>query len=145
MRFKFIPILAQAIGLLMTATAALAASASKPIPESLRPFFAPPAEFAGQFGPYASPLKFYDGRPVSSPAQWPARRAEILQYWHEQLGPWPELLAKPRLVLGEKQDREGVTQYRVQVEIAPGVMQHGFLLLPPARYTGKRPAVLVPF
>ena len=145
MRFKFIPLLTQALALLTTATAALAASASKPIPESLRPFFAPPAEFAGQFGKYASPLKFYDGRPVSSPAQWPARRAEILKYWHEQLGPWPELLAKPRLVLGEKQDREGVTQYRVQVEIAPGVMQHGFLLLPPARYTGKRPAVLVPF
>ena len=82
---------------------------------------------------------------MTSPAEWPARRAEILKYWHGQLGPWPELLAKPRLVLGEKQDRDGVTQYRVQVEIAPGVMQHAILLLPPARFTGKRPAVLVPF
>jgi dienelactone hydrolase len=121
------------------------AVAAPPVPAELQPFFSPPAEFSGQFGRYASPLKFYDGRSVASPAEWPARRAEILSYWHGQMGPWPELLSRPRLELDEKQDRGGVTQYRVQIEIAPGVMQHGFLLLPPARFTGPRPAVLVPF
>jgi hypothetical protein len=61
------------------------------------------------------------------------------------LGPWPELLARPGLELSERQDRDGVTQYRVEIEIAPGVRQHGYLLLPPARFRGPRPAVLVPF
>lgn len=114
-------------------------------PEELRAFFQPPAELAGQFGAYASPLKFNDGRPVRSPAEWPVRRAEILRYWHAQLGPWPELLARPRLELAEVQDRDGVTQHRVEVEIVAGVMLPGFLLLPPERFRGPRPAVLVPF
>lgn len=48
-----------------------------PVPEALRPFFAPPAEFAGQFGAYASPLRYDDGRPVGSPAEWPARRVAL--------------------------------------------------------------------
>ncbi len=96
-------------------------------------------------GAYASPLKFHDGRPVRTPADWPARRAEILRYWHEQMGPWPELLARPRLELFEKQDRDGVTQYRVEIETVAGVMQPGFLLLPPEKFRGPRPAVLVPF
>ena len=123
----------------------LEAAAPVPVPEELRPFFSPPAEYAGQYGAYASPLKFYKGRTVASPAEWPARRAEILAFWHGQMGPWPELLARPALELSEKQDREGVTQYRVAIEIAPGVKQHGYLLLPPARFRGPRPAVLVPF
>lgn len=115
------------------------------IPAELAPFFAPPAEFAGKLDGYSSPLKFYDGRPVRSPAEWPARRKEILDYWHSRMGAWPALLERPKLVLDEKQDRVGVTQYRVQIEIAPGEMRHGFLLLPPVKFTGRRPAVLVPF
>lgn len=118
---------------------------SAEIPADLKTYFAPPAEFAGKLEGYASPLKFYDGRPVRTPAEWPARRKEILEYWHSRMGAWPALLDRPKLVLEEKQDRGGVTQYRVQIEIAPGEMRHGFLLLPPAKFTGKRPAVLVPF
>src|SRR4051794_725441 len=60
--------------------------------KKLEPFFAPPPEFANDFGKYPSPLKFYDGRMVESPADWQSRRAEILKTWHERLGPWPELL-----------------------------------------------------
>lgn len=118
---------------------------SAEIPAELKTYFAPPAEFSGKLEGYASPLKFYDGRPVHTPAEWPARRKEILDYWHSRMGAWPALLDRPKLVLEEKQDRGGVTQYRVQIEIAPGEMRHGFLLLPPAKFTGKRPAVLVPF
>lgn len=120
-------------------------AADWPIPESLRAAFTAPAEHVNQFGKYASPLKFYDGRPVASRAEWPARRAEILRYWHQEMGAWPELLAHPKMILDERQNRAGVTQYRVQIEVAAGVMQPGFLLLPPATFTGKRPAVLVPF
>jgi hypothetical protein len=120
--------------------------AAAELPGSLRPFFAPPAEYAGDWGQFASPLKFYDGRPVNSPAEWPQRRAEILRYWHEQMGPWPELLARPKMELSEKQDRGGgLTQHRVEIEVAPGVMQHGFLLVPAGSGAKRRPAVLVVF
>ena len=116
------------------------------IPEALRDAMAPPAEYANQFGRYASPLKFYDGRPVRSPQEWTARRGEILRYWYEEMGPWPALLPRPKVEFEEKQERvDGVVQHRVQLEVAPGVMQHGYLLLPPKRFAGKRPAVLVPF
>jgi hypothetical protein len=113
------------------------------LPAQLQSFFAPPAEYAGQLGSYVSPLKFYDGRPVASPAEWPARRAEILRYWHEQMGPWPELLARPKLELLANEIRDGINQYRVRIEVAPGVMQHGFLLVPVGNT--PRPAVLVPY
>jgi hypothetical protein len=121
-------------------------AADAPLPDAMRLSFAPPPAYAGQFGAYASPLKFSDGRPVRSAAEWPERRAEILRYWHEQMGPWPELIARPKITLAEKQARDGgVTQHRVEVEVAPGVMQHGYLLLPAAAASERRPAVLVVF
>ena len=132
-----------AVGGLWLAQTGLAQTAG--LPELLCLWFAPPAEFAGKLGAYASPLKFYDGRAVGSPADWPARRAEILEYWQGRMGAWPALIARPKMELAEKQDREGITQYRVEIEIAPGVMQHGYLLLPAAKFRGPRPAVLVPF
>src|SRR5688572_30679163 len=133
------------IAVLLAAAALVRAAPATEVPADLRPFFTPPAEYAGQVGAYASPLKFYDGRPVKSPAEWPARRAEILKYWHEQMGPWPALLARPKIVFSEKQMRGDVTQHRVDVEVAPGAMQHGYLLLPPGSETTRRPAVLVVF
>ncbi|MDO8542140.1 MAG: prolyl oligopeptidase family serine peptidase [Opitutaceae bacterium] len=117
--------------------------AADEIPAALRPFFTPPAEFAGNFGGYASPLKFNDGRPVSALSQWPGRRVEILKYWHEQMGPWPEMLARPKVEVVETHRRGDITQHEVNIEVAPGVMQHAFLLIPDRR--GSRPAVLVPF
>jgi len=116
------------------------------IPADLRPFFTPPPEHADRLGAYASPLTFHDGRPVKSPADWPARRAEILSYWHGQMGAWPELLARPKVTLAEKKERGGgVTQHRVEVEVAPGVRQHGYLLVPAGAAEVRRPAVLVVF
>jgi dienelactone hydrolase len=119
---------------------------AKDVPDSLRPFFTPPPEYVGKLGSYASPLKFSDGRPIKSPAEWPARRAEILSYWHGQMGAWPALVARPKFELSEKQDRgEGVTQHRVEIEVAPGTTQHGYLLVPAGSETTRRPAVLVVF
>ena len=141
---KASPLVFVLLGATCFSTAMEAAAPRENPPAKIASFFAPPPEFAGQFGPYKSPLKFYDGRPVASPAEWPARRAEILKYWHEQMGPWPELLVSPKLELSEKQTRAGgIVQHRVKIEVSPGVMQHGFLLVP----TGDkpRPAVLVPF
>lgn len=134
------------MGCVLANATAQAAGALPPPPESLRRFFVPSPESAPAAENYRSPLRFDDGRPVTSAADWPARRAEILRAWHAQLGPWPELLANPKVVPEERQERGGgVVQQRVQLEVAPGVMQHGYLLFPPAQFKGPRPAVLVVF
>jgi dienelactone hydrolase len=125
---------------LLLATGAAAAGA---VPAELRPFFSPPPEGAPAG---RSPLVFDDGRPVRSPAEWPARRAEIQRAWHARLGPWPELLERPRIDFSERQVRaEGIVQQRVELEVAPGVRQHGYLLTPAGGDAVRRPAVLVVF
>ncbi len=123
-----------------------AAAAAAEVPPALRPFFSPPPEHAALAPGLRSPLLFADGRPVATPAEWPARRAEILAYWHGRMGAWPPLLERPRVELSERQERGGgIVQHRVNLEVAPGVMQHGFLLTPRMGAGEKRPAVLVVF
>lgn len=109
----------------------------------IRPFFQPPATYANDLGKYPSPLPFHDGRTVASAAEWPRRRAEILALWHREMGPWPELLERPKIEFVSQETREGVVRHRISLEVAPGVMQHGYLLVPSGR--SRRPAVLVPF
>ena len=53
---------------------------------TIAPFFRPPPELADNFGAYKSPLTFYDGRSVKSPADWLERRREILAKWHQIMG-----------------------------------------------------------
>ena len=110
---------------------------------SIAPFFKPPAELAGQFGSYRSPLVFDDGRPVKTPADWRVRRQEILGRWHRILGPWPALLERPRIEDLETTRRENFTQRRVRVQIATGQTTEGYLLVPDGQ--GPRPAVLAVF
>jgi hypothetical protein len=105
--------------------------------------FQPPPEYAGQLGRYASPLKFYDGTPVKNPADWPRRREEIRRRWHEIMGAWPELIARPNVEVLETTQREGFTQRKVSIEIAQGQMTPGYILLPPNAQ--KAPAVFVPY
>ena len=78
--------------------------------------FQPLPEYAGQLGAFPSPLKFYDGTPVATPADWPRRREEIRQRWHEIMGPWPALIAQPRVEILETTTREGFTQKKVRVD-----------------------------
>jgi dienelactone hydrolase len=114
------------------------------LPPNLAPFFAPPQEFAGDFGDYRSPLQFADGHTVQNAAEWPARRAEILQSWHERLGPWPALLEKPQIEIRSTERREDFTQHKVRVDIGPGSRQgDGYLLVPDG--AGPFPAVLCVF
>jgi dienelactone hydrolase len=107
----------------------------------LAPFLEPPPEFRGQFGAYYSPLRFADGRVVRTPPDWGRRRKEILKQWHELMGPWPQLLKKPRLEILSTSWRENFTQQRVRIEIAPGQTGEGWLLVPDGR--PPFPAVLV--
>lgn len=103
----------------------------------------PPAEWAGQMGDYRSPLIFRDGSRVTQAEQWPKRRAEILSEWLPLLGQWPPVLEKPRLQVLATADRQGITQQRVRVQIAPDQDGEGYLLLPPGK--PPFPAVFVPF
>ncbi len=114
------------------------------VPESIRPFFTCPAQYANDFGNYRSPLKFRDGTMVKTPADWQRRRAEILAEWRGLLGSWPPLIEKPKVQYLEQKHRDNFTQHKVSVEIAPSnQMVSGYLLIPDGE--GRRPAVLVVF
>jgi dienelactone hydrolase len=121
----------------------LAIAASGADWERLQPYFVPPPEFKNAFGHYRSPLQFSDSRPVKTAAGWAARRREILQYWHEVMGPWPPLLDRPKVTILRSVSRENFAQHRVRLDIAPGQISEGWLLVPEGR--GPFPAVLVPF
>jgi hypothetical protein len=114
------------------------AAAADP-PADLAPFFKP---LVADLGSYRSPLKFDDGTPVRDAKGWGKRRAEILAYWHGAMGAWPPVIEKPKLELGAKERREGVTQYAAKVETAPGrTVDDAYLLVPDGK--GPFPAVLV--
>lgn len=117
--------------------------ASPALPANLAAAFSPPREFAGDVGKYGSVLRFADGRPVKTAADWTERRAEIREYWQQIMGSWPPLIAKPGLEILRSEHRESFTQQRVQIEIAPAQTAEGWLLTPDG--PGPFPAVLVPF
>jgi len=111
--------------------------------KQIEPFFKPPPEFATDSGAYRPLLKFDDGRPVKTAADWPKRRGEILNVWQELMGPWPPLIQKPKIEHLEKTHRDNFTQHRVRVEIAPQQTTPGYLLIPDGK--GPFPAVVVPY
>jgi dienelactone hydrolase len=115
--------------------------AEKP-PKEIQPFFGPPAEFAGDFGAYKSPLIFHDGTRANTPADWQRRREEILATWRGVTGSWPALIEKPRIRYVEQKRRDSFTQHRTSIEIAPNAQTvAGYLLVPDG--DGPFPAVLV--
>ncbi len=112
--------------------------------KKLEPFAQPPDEFAGKLGPYRSPLKFADGSTVKTPADWTRRRDEIAKSWHKRLGAWPALVEKPAIKKLAKVERDGYTEYKVQVQVSvSGNSVVGYLLVPNGK--GPFPAVVVPF
>ncbi len=107
-------------------------------------FFRPPAAFAGDLGNYRSPLQFADGRQVKNADDWHKRRQEIRKTWHESMGPWPDLLEKPKIEYREKERRDKITQHHLRLEIAPERMtDDAYLLVPDGE--GPFPAMLVVF
>jgi glycerophosphoryl diester phosphodiesterase len=118
-------------------------NAADPTWDDLRKFFAAPEEFAGKFGDYPSPLKFYDGKPVENGYQWAQRRKEIRAKWDELLGPWPAMLEKPQFEIVESKPRENFTQHKIRVEVSPKQLLDGYLLVPAGK--GPFPAVVVPY
>ena len=126
-----------------------AAGAQSPVPEARpragldRRYFQPPPEFADDFGHHRSPLRFRDGTPVKTPADWQRRRGEILDTWQSLMGPWPPLIAEPHVRHLERTQRDAFfTQHKVAVEIAPNQQSvMGYLLIPDKE--GPLAAVLV--
>ena len=106
-----------ALVFLMLSPPALAAE-----PDVLAPFAQPPAEYAGQFGEYRSPLLFADGRHVATVEQWRQRRREIRDSWMKELGPWPALIERPQIEILEQTRRDGLVWRRIRIEYAPGQM-----------------------
>jgi hypothetical protein len=133
-----------------TSAASAASQAAAGVPSSapasravldIEPFFSPPPEFRGRLGNYRSVLIFDDGRPVKTAADWQVRRQEILKYWHEVMGPWPEVIQHPAIQFLSKERVEGFARCKVRIEVAPGNVQVAYLLIPEG--TGPFPAVLV--
>jgi len=121
-----------------------AADSPDEIWEKIAPFFQPPAELANDFAPYKSPLEFYDGTPVKTPADWQKRRQEILKTWHDLLGPWPPVIDKPKTEFLEKERGDSFTQQHLRLEVAPGrATEDAYLLIPDGK--GPFPAVVVVF
>ena len=117
------------------------ASGEAEVPEALAPYFRPPAEFAHDLGPYKSPLSFNNTLPVRSANDWRERRREILEAWHEAMGPWPPLIERPEMQVLEERPRDGFTQRRVRLKVAPDRTTDGYLLVPDG--PGPFPAMLV--
>ncbi len=136
-------------GFLLAAVLPAAVGADEPASaealwKKLEPFARPPEEFAGQFGSYRSPLKFADGTVAATAADWARRREEIQKTWHKRLGAWPPLVERPAVKKLDKVERDGHTEIKVQVQIAPEEKWvEGYLLIP--KGAGPFPAVLVPF
>src|SRR5262245_46141209 len=102
-----------------------------PAPQDLARYYEPPAEYAGKFGPFRSPLRRADGSTVSAAAEWPGRRQESLATWQRRLGKWPALLVRPAVSIIETTPRQGFTQHHVHIQITnDGNQADGYLMVP---------------
>src|SRR5581483_3824777 len=111
-------------------------------PAELAEFFRPPDRYKTDLGKFRSPLLFADGQQVRTAEDWKRRRAEILATWHKIMGPWPELIARPRVETVKTTRRDTITQLQLRLGIALGEeMVDAFLLVPDGK--GPFPAVLV--
>jgi dienelactone hydrolase len=108
--------------------------------QKIAPYFASPEQFKAKYGPYRSPLKFYDGREVKNPSDWIKRRTEILDRWNGLMGKWPALITNQKLEYLDSIKKDGFTQYQVRFNWVPGQKTHGYLLVPDGK--GKMPAVI---
>jgi len=111
--------------------------------QKLKPYFNPPPKYAGEFGSYRTPLKFYDVKPVTTPADWRERRKEILDRWQKMMGTWPELIAKPSVEIIEKTHRENFMQFHIRFPWRMDEKTDAYVLVPDTK--GKKPAVITVF
>ncbi len=123
----------------MTQTLLLLLLAQSPW-ERIEKLFEVPERHRSESGGLRPVLRFEDGREVKTPADWTARREELLKKWHGLLGPWPPLLEAPSAQEQFKDEVEGFSRRRLVLEVAPGRTAPAYLLIPPGK--GPFPAVL---
>lgn len=126
-----------AIALMLVAAAT---AAEKEFCPELASVLRPPPELSG-LGKYSTLLKFEDGSAVRSKEDWALRRREIKSTWEKFLGEWPPLITNNHLRALESTNRDGFLQKRVEVTVARGITNAGWLLMPAG--PGPFPAVLV--
>ncbi|MDD4019231.1 MAG: dienelactone hydrolase family protein [Kiritimatiellae bacterium] len=102
--------------------------------------FSPPAEYAGTYGAFRSPLKFDNGEEVKTGEDWNRRREEILTNWHARMGEWPPLITGQKLECLETVRRENFTRHHVRFNWTPDEKTDGYLLVPDGK--GLKPAVI---
>ncbi|MAI71877.1 MAG: hypothetical protein CMM01_13310 [Rhodopirellula sp.] len=113
-------------------------------PESLEKFFQCPPDYELQLGDHRSPLDSGNGVLVTTPQQWQQRRSEILDTWHQIMGPWPALDANPKFEQIAVTRRKNITQRQLKLGIGIGrEMVDAFMLIPDG--DGPFPAVVVPY
>lgn len=128
---------------LLALPALVLAVSAAPLPADLAPYFRPPATAAAVPDPRRSPLVRPDGQLMTTTEEWTRERAAIRARWFALLGPWPELLAAPKLEIIRTESRENFAQHFIRLELAPGYLQPAILLVPSG--PGPFPAVVVPF
>ena len=106
----------------------------------ISPFFSPPGEYKDNFGDYRSPLKFYNGRTVSSKNDWKKRRKEIFDRWNNMMGEWPPFIKNQKFEILETIHKDGFTRQRIRFYWLPDEKTEGYLLIPDG--SGKKPAVI---
>jgi len=119
------------------------AGAATPSWKQISEYFTPLKQFTGDLGNYRSTLRFADGRPVRTAADWKARRAEIHKQWIGLLGKWPALITEPQVEVLETLRLTGISQHRVRFKWTPNQHTTGYLLIPDG--SGRRPAVVTVF
>lgn len=107
----------------------------------IEPFSQPPAEWVSQTNSLPSPLAKPGGGRIQTRDEWASRRAAIHREWMDLMGPWPPLVAEPRVERLAETRRDGFQQRRVRVETAQGQTSEGWWLAPMG--PGPFPAVLV--
>lgn len=115
--------------------------------QEISEFFVVPEAYRGQLGEYRSLLTFdkhgaHPSRQVASAEDWALRREEIRRYWQSVMGPWPELLDRPRMNILASQKVGTYTRHTVEIEVAADrFVGPEYLLVPQGE--GPFPAVLV--
>ncbi len=130
--------------MLMWISASAQVSPADSLWQAIRPHFSPPAAFQQQYGSYRPVLQFYDGRMVKNSQDWPARRKEIKERWHDLMGKWPAILQNQSLEILDTVREADFTKHHVQFYWLPNERTDGYLLIPHGGPVVK-PAVITVF
>ncbi|MEI6846096.1 MAG: acyl-CoA thioester hydrolase/BAAT C-terminal domain-containing protein, partial [Candidatus Firestonebacteria bacterium] len=110
--------------------------------EEIKQYFTPPEKYGNSAGSYPDQLRFYDGKPVGSPTEWPKRREEIIKRWESIIGKWPKRSSElPGVKVISKKEEDKYSISALELAAAKDTVVKANLLVP--KEEGVYPAVLV--